>query len=506
MAEPEKRIVVEGVEFAQLVHFPKILRAVTASFQPPRLAMGLLLVAALMTAGRVWDWVFAPSVPPPPVLVAGAPAAGAGLALAPWTAAQAEQAQVSLRQALAAWGITPPAEGDIDARRARDQVYDDYKTRRADLVNRAAESPEAAEELARTDEKYLETLRQIDAVRPRGVFEATVTHATGNFNDMVHGLVTADFDGFYRGLNNLFVQTPIGMWRHDKLFAVVYGLFFVLVLAIGGGALARLAAVELATGEKLRLQEAVDFSLTGWRRLLFALLLPLLIAAALSVLLLVGGFFLWLPWLDVLGGILFGVALLMGFAVVFLLAGYAAGFSLLVPAVACENCDAADAQQRAYAYVLSRPLHLLGYGFVACVGLAVGFVIASLFAVGALNVTGWLIDAATSNAAVSVGHGFSLWNLAPRPESAIPLQAHSELSASLVMLWQTVVICLVAGYVFAYYFSASTIVYLLMRRACDGQEVDEIWEPGTVPGTSADVAPDEVEEAEGEEKDQGSLR
>jgi hypothetical protein len=32
VADTEKRIVVEGVEYEQLVQFPKILRAVTASF------------------------------------------------------------------------------------------------------------------------------------------------------------------------------------------------------------------------------------------------------------------------------------------------------------------------------------------------------------------------------------------------------------------------------------------------------------------------------------------
>ena len=128
--------------------------------------------------------------------------------------------------------------------------------------------------------------------------------------------------------------------------------------------------VEIATGEKLRLREAIDFALSNWLRLIFSLVLPLLIAGVLSVLLLVGAFFLMLPWLDVVGGLLYGVALVMGFGVVFLLAGYAGGFSLLVPAVASENCDAADAQQRAYAYVISNPLHLLGYGFVALIGLA----------------------------------------------------------------------------------------------------------------------------------------
>jgi hypothetical protein len=171
--------------------------------------------------------------------------------------------------------------------------------------------------------------------------------------------------------------------------------------------------------------------------------------------------------------------------VVFLMVGYALGFSLLVPAVACENCDAADAQQRAYAYVLSRPLHLLGYGVVLIVGLVLGFVLASLFAVALLNVTGALLDAVTANPAVEGAHGFALFDLSPGRTASVPLHAHSEWSAWLVIFWQTVVVSLVAGYVFANYFGASTIIYMLMRQACDGQEMSEIWTPGVVPGTTA---------------------
>lgn len=202
------------------------------------------------------------------------------------------------------------------------------------------------------------------------------------------------------------------------------------------------------------------------------------------------------------GGLLYGVALLLGFGVVFLLAGYAAGFSLLVPAVACENCDAADAQQRAYAYALSHPLHLLGYGLVAIVGLAVGFVLASLFAVAVLNLTGALVGAAEGADAVDVSYGFALFDLAPRRTAAIPLQLHSEWSSSLVMFWQTVIVSLVAGYVFSNYFSASTTVYLLMRRVCDGQELDEIWQEGELPGTTASDDEDDDDEVDLEDDDE----
>ena len=480
MSDSDKRTVVEGVEFAQLFHFPRILRALTAGFQPPRLVLGLLMVAALMTGGRVWDGVFSPTVAP------------GGLRAGQWTTEHADIADEILQAAMESYISEGGPEGDPDPRKVLAGMQAGYKDQRKTLVDAAGDDA-GREALRQADESYLRTVEQIELMRPKGIFEATLNHVTTSFNLMASGLVSLRLDDFFNGLADLFVGTPIGMWQHDSFFTVVYGLFFVVVIAIGGGALSRMAVVETAHDEKLRLQESLDFALSSWRRLIFALLLPLVIAAVLCIILLVGGWFLMLPWVDVLGGLLYGVALLLGFGVVFLMIGYAAGFSLLIPAVASENCDAADAQQRAYAYVLSRPLHLLGYGAVGVFGLALGFVVASLIAAAVLNVTGALIDTVTTNAAMSGAHGFALFDLEPRREVALPLQLHSEWSARLVLFWQTVVVCLVAAYVFANYFGASTIIYLLMRRACDGQETTEIWEGGvaTADALNEPEAPDE---------------
>ncbi len=490
MSDNERRMVVEGVEFAQLVQFPRILRSVTSAFQLPRMVLGLLLVAALVTGGRVWDSLFTANVSPD------------GLMAEPWTAQDAANSQQVLTAALKRYDADADASADgvLDTYDVLAAVRQAYADRRDGLLEKADDSERGKKALRESDDAFLETIEQLHGVRPRGTFEATVTYVTASFNGLTKGFVSLDLGSFFSGVGDMFVRTPIGVWRNDRLFALVYGFFFVVLIAIGGGALTRMGAVEIATGTKLRLYDAIDFALRNWRRLVGSLLLPLLIAGLLSALLLVGGFFLMLPWLDLLGGLLYGVALMLGFGVVFLLAGYAAGFSLLIPAVACENCDAADAQQRAYAYVLSHPLHLLGYGFVGITGLAVGFVVASLFAVAVLNVTGALLDAATANAAVDVSYGFALFDLAPRRTAAIPLQLHSEWSAGLVMLWQTVVVCLVAGYVFSYYFSASMVVYMLMRRVCDGQELDEIWQPAQGPDSAA---PDDEQEPDEEDDDDG---
>ncbi len=496
MTGPDRRIIVEGVEFAQLVQFPRILRAVTAAFQLPRLVIGLFMVVALVVGGRVWDTVFPATVSPD------------GLMAEPWTTDDAAGSQQVLRAELARYGVTvdEPADGLLNAHDVLKQIQRAYPDRLDRLVAEAeqADGEEAASAVEETAvDEFRQTYVLLDGVRPRGTFEATANHVTTGFNRLTTGLVYLNLDDFFGGLGDVLVWTPVGAWENDPLFVGVYGLFFIVLIAVGGGALSRMAAVEIATGEKLRLREAIDFGLRNWRRLVGSLVLPLLIAGVLSVLLLVGGFFLMLPWLDVVGGLLYGVALLMGFGVVFLLAGYAGGFSLLVPAVASENCDAADAQQRAYAYVISHPLHLLGYGFVALVGLAVGYYLASLLAVGAMNVTGALVDAATSNDAIDITYGFGLFDPGERWKAALPLQLHSEWSAGLVMFWQTVVVCLLAGYVFSYYFSGSAFVYMLMRRVCDGQDLDEIWQEGELPGSTVaeyeDDGDDEAVEDEEEE-------
>ena len=53
---------------------------------------------------------------------------------------------------------------------------------------------------------------------------------------------------------------------------------------------------------------------------------------------------------------------------------------MILPAVACENCDGPDAGQKALAFVYQKPLHMLGYLLIGLIGLLLGYLFASLFA------------------------------------------------------------------------------------------------------------------------------
>lgn len=462
MAEPERRTVIEGVDFGHIFVFPRILRAVTMAFQPARLIIGLLLVLALLTAGRIWDGVTEARISP------------SGLLTGERSTEQGENAHAALVSIVqqnvdesrqpkgdsADWVLTP--------QQVTKKIRDEYRHQMAGATD---------EESALIVEASQNLLDRIDNLRPRGTFEASAEFVADNVTDLIRGIIDLKPQTSYTAAANLLHLFPPAIWDHSKLFVIFYGLIFVILTSVAGGALARMTACEVATGEKLRMNEAMDFAFGAWVRLTLAPLFPLLIAAVLWIVLAVGGKLLMLPWVDILGGLLYGLGLLVGFGLALLLVGYAAGFSLLVPAVATENCDPADAQQRAYAYVLSRPLHLIGYLAVGLIGMALGYVVVGLFGSLLLNVTGGVARVWTDNSALTTTGGATLFDLSPDGQ-ALHANGHSAVAGWFIGLWTTVVVCLAAGYIFSYFFSASTVIYLLLRRAADGQEVTEIWQAG----------------------------
>lgn len=482
MPESSKRIIVDGVDFANVFQFHRILRAIAMAVQPPRLIIALLMVMTLMTAGHVWDALTTPTINP------------TGFLKGPIKEAEATSAQRVIRYEMNAWNLSLPTDikEKVDAREALNKI-------------RAAAIEQLAAEDANHDRisaRYTSSVNDIEAVRPRGTFEATTDYVSTSFNRMINGVISLDLRDVLVGAYSLFVRTPVALWQRDVPFAIVYGLLFVLVVAIGGGAIARMVACEMATGERLRIRDAVDFALESWPRLILTPLLPLIIVAALCLLLALTGAVGMLPWIDVIGGVLYGLALLLSFVIAVLIVGYAAGFSLLIPAVACENCDAADAQQRGYAYVISRPLHLLGYVVTALVGLTIGYVFVVFFALIVVTVTTAMLGLWNSNPAIDAGGDRTLLSMlqqvaaesvVPTSEEIRPVLAasqqaplastHERWATSVITVWQTLVSSLVVAFVVAYYFASSTIMYLLIRKKCDGQDPTEIWRPGMIPGT-----------------------
>ncbi len=489
MTDPKKRLIVDGVDFGGLFRFPRILRSVTSAMQPPRLVVALLMVVVLVGFGKIWDANTEARVSP------------TGLLAGPMSVEQVDEANSILWDAVGEFDVSerrlPPPGSRLEADEVLELLERTYTATRERYETGPTRDGEETGGIPMgairdKDERYAEVVKEIRRIAPKGAFEAAGSEVTGAFHETVRAVVYLRPQGVFDAWRNLFISLPVELWKQQRTFTVVYGILFIIVMSVGGGALCRMAACEFAGQERLRVRDAFDFALGMWLRLIITPVLPLCIAAVIALVMTLLGLFM-APYLDVVGGVLYGFAMLLGFLLVFMLVGYIVGLPMLLPAVACENCDPVDAQQRAYAYLLNRPLHLLGYAAVAFIGLAIGYLVVALVAALTLNFTAFLVGTFTGNSALSGAGGFGIFDLTPQVIGEIQEPWHNKWASWSVSFWQGAVIDLVAAYVVAYLFTSTTMIYLLMRRACDGQDIEEIWRPGLTPGTMVPLPRTRVE-------------
>lgn len=115
-------------------------------------------------------------------------------------------------------------------------------------------------------------------------------------------------------------------------------------------------------------------------------------------------------------------------------------------AIATDNADAFDAVSRGVAYATQRVGRLTFYlALAAAIGCAGGLLLESIIAL----------------------HDAFLRAIAPRPtETLIPLT-----------VWDDALRTFIRGYYVAYWITASTAIYLLLRHDIDGQPLDEMAFP-----------------------------
>jgi hypothetical protein len=251
------------------------------------------------------------------------------------------------------------------------------------------------------------------------------------------------------------------------------GLWAVAVWAFFGGAITRIAAVELACEERVGWGAAVRHAGSKWLSYCAAPLLPLAGAAfcgavfvVLPVVLLV-----FLPhWLLNTNVGVFPAALLwplflaVGWVMALLLLGLVFGWPLMWSTISSEGTDSFDALSRSYAYVFGRPLHYLFYALVAAVLGALGWLLVSNFAAGVVWLTYW---------AASRGAGSE--EIQAIIDGSQTLGAVGGAGAWLIRLWAGCVKLLAVGFIYGYFWTASTAVYFLLRRDVDATEMDEVF-------------------------------
>ncbi|OPX25115.1 MAG: hypothetical protein B1H04_00700 [Planctomycetales bacterium 4484_123] len=286
-------------------------------------------------------------------------------------------------------------------------------------------------------------------------------------------------------------------------YSLVLFLFCLAVWSVLGGAICRIAALHAALEEKISISAALKFGLSKGLSFFSAPLLPIAIAVFLGLLVALGGLVGAIPFVgEWFVAVLFGLALLAGVVMAFLLVGLAAGWPLMWPTIAVEGSDGFDAISRSFSYVFERPFQYGLYWLVAAVYGTVCYLFVRLFAFVVLAAThcwaGWAMKlAARPGYAEGAGKLDVMW-AAPKFWSFHgPMQAEamtrSEYWASWVLAgWVYLVAAVVLAFLVTFFLSAATNIYFLLRQKVDATDLDDVY---VEEEAEEQVPPDQAEQA-----------
>jgi hypothetical protein len=335
----------------------------------------------------------------------------------------------------------------------------------------------------RAQKKYrnlrAQALDDFREMRPQGVFMTTLRIKLDAFQEMVEGLINpATLTDPARTLGPplaALATLPCWLWDVHPWFLVVWLIVFAALWALLGGAISRSTMVEVATGHQMGFAPAVSYAARHWWSYLAAPLMPMILLGAGWLALAVSGLVMFnVPVLNILGGLLFFLALLVGFGLALLVIFWAFGMHLMYPALSAEGSDAFDAVARSFSYLSSRPWRFIGYSAVALIYGAITY----LFVGAVVYLTLYITQAATSAWAGSFGE------MMPQPELGALCywpqfdridSTTGDVAAVFVAVFVNAAVAVVAAYAISYYFAATSQIYLLLRRSCDGVETAQVY-------------------------------
>ena len=255
----------------------------------------------------------------------------------------------------------------------------------------------------------------------------------------------------------------------EFVFLLLCALWELAVWAFFGGAITRLAAVALTREESLPWNHLTDYARGKWTAYFAAPLFPLIGVGMAAIPLAILGLLLRSDFGLIIAGLLWFLVLLTGFFMSVLLVGLFFGWPLMWATISTEGTDSFDALSRSYAYTYQRPLQYFFYVLVTMVLGVLGWFVVSIFVSSTLNLGLW-------GCSWLSGHAVAAEILT---SSVGPLSAEDVSTTGLMLIrfWINVLTTLATGFMFSYFWSASTAVYLLLRRHVDATEMDEVFVP-----------------------------
>lgn len=253
-------------------------------------------------------------------------------------------------------------------------------------------------------------------------------------------------------------------------FLLCCGLWASAVWALFGGALTRRAALEFGREENVGMRAALRYAAGKWPSYFTAPLLPLVGLLFFSAPILVLGFLMRFDLGLLLAGIVWPLALLAAVVMALLLLALLFGWPLMWPTISTEGTDSFDAMSRSWSYVYHRPLHYLFYAAVVTVLGGLGWLLVVYFAEWVAYLPIW---------AASWTAGGERMNEIFATGTSLDATGPARWGANLIHFWNGCVRLLALGFVYSYFWTASTAIYFLLRRDDDGTDLDDVYQDAT---------------------------
>ena len=159
----------------------------------------------------------------------------------------------------------------------------------------------------------------------------------------------------------------------------------------------------------------------------------------------------------------------------------------MFPAIAYEDSDSFDAISRSFSSVYAQPWRMGFYSLVAAVYGAICYLFVRFFVFLLLWATYGFLQFGMSDRKLQ-----TIW---PEPSfdyllgtaAVAPEEWSLWVGALLVRIWVLAVVGLMVSFVISFFFSASTIIYALMRNQVDGTPLDEVYDDS---GEASRTGPD----------------
>lgn len=295
-----------------------------------------------------------------------------------------------------------------------------------------------------------------------------------------HGFGTAS-NGVADSLLSIFVGIPGYMFENHPWFTVLFGIDVLFILMVASGILTRMSATQVCANRLTGLGDATGFVSKYWVWYLLTPLMPIAVIVVVGALLALLGLALFnVPWLDVVGGLGYGLFLALGFVIAVVSLLLLLALFLMPPALSVEGSDGFDAVARSFNYILFRPWQFGIYLLASAFYLAAVYVVVG-------GVAGLTVGA--TNYFIGLG-------VVGEPEA-------TDASVWIMTRWVELVTAVVAAIMLSTLCCLQTQVYVLMRRSADSTPMDQCdcGEPVQLwADTSADL-PSDVTDAAADQAD-----